>query len=254
MLELRNLHAYYGQIEALKGVDIDIRAGEITCLIGSNGAGKTTLLKSISGMIRRSGSIVLEGKTELIGQPSTAIARMGVVHVPEGRHIFPGLTVQENLEVGTINWHGFFGRGSYAADMESVFKLFPRLEERRKQLGWSLSGGEQQMLAIGRGIMARPKVLLLDEPSMGLAPVVIDELFKRIVEVNRLGIPILLVEQNAVLAFEISHRAYVIDQGRVIISGDAKEVSRNPRVVEAYLGKLAAQTSVILKGDGHAEN
>ena len=239
MLKIRNLHAYYGQIEALKGVDLDIRAGEITCLIGSNGAGKTTLLKSISGMIRRTGGIMLEDKTELIGQASTTIAKMGVVHVPEGRHIFPGLTVQQNLEVGTINWHGFFGRQSYEAEMQAVFKLFPRLEERRNQLGWSLSGGEQQMLAIGRGIMARPKVLLLDEPSMGLAPVVIDDLFKQIVQINQLGIPILLVEQNAVLAFEISHSAYVIDQGQVILSGNAKEVSQNPKVIEAYLGKLA---------------
>ncbi|MCC8190988.1 MAG: ABC transporter ATP-binding protein [Planctomycetes bacterium] len=239
MLKIRNLHAYYGQIEALKGVDIDIRAGEITCLIGSNGAGKTTLLKSISGMIRRTGSIMLEDRHELIDKKPTAIARLEVVHVPEGRHIFPGLTVEENLEVGTIAWHGFFGRQSYREEMESVFRLFPRLRERRKQLGWSLSGGEQQMLAIGRGIMARPKVLLLDEPSMGLAPVVIDDLFTRIVEVNRLGIPILLVEQNARLAFEISHHAYVIDQGRVIFGGEAKEVSRDPRVIEAYLGKLA---------------
>lgn len=245
MLKIRNLHAYYGQIEALKGVDIDVRAGEITCLIGSNGAGKTTLLKSISGMIHRTGSIVLEGSHELIGKNPTAIAKLEVVHVPEGRHIFPGLTVQENLEVGTIAWHGFFGRGSYQEDLQSVFKLFPRLEERRKQLGWSLSGGEQQMLAIGRGIMARPKLLLLDEPSMGLAPVIIDELFKRIVEINRLGIPILLVEQNARLAFEISHRAYVIDQGAVILSGDAKEISRDQRVVEAYLGKLAQKAHIV---------
>ncbi len=239
MLKIRGLHAYYGPIEALKGVDIDVRAGEITCLIGSNGAGKTTLLKSISGMIRRAGSILLEDRRELIDLPPTAIARKAVVHVPEGRHIFPGLTVRENLEVGTISWHGFFGTGSFESDLKSVYKLFPRLEERKNQLGWSLSGGEQQMLAIGRGIMARPKILLLDEPSMGLAPVVIDELFKRIVEVNKLGIPILLVEQNARLAFEISHHAYVIDQGRVILGGDAKEISRDPRVIEAYLGKLA---------------
>ena len=239
MLKITNLRAYYGSIEALKGIHVDIAGGAITCLIGSNGAGKTTLLKSISGMIRRTGSIVFDERDELINESPTGIARRAIVHVPEGRHIFPGLSVEENLEVGTISWHGFFGRKPYDADMRSVFDLFPRLEERRKQLGWSLSGGEQQMLAIGRALMARPKLLMLDEPSMGLAPVIVSDLFRKIVEINKLGIPILLVEQNARLALEISNYAYVIDQGKVTISGPAKDLRADPRVHEAYLGRFA---------------
>lgn len=240
MLKIRDLHAYYGPIEALKGIDLDIESGKITCLIGSNGAGKTTLLKSISGMIHRTGSMIFDGKEEIIHCNSIQLAKKAIVHVPEGRHIFPGLSVEQNLEVGTIAWHGFFGRSPYVKELQSVFELFPRLEERRTQLGWSLSGGEQQMLAIGRALMARPKLLLLDEPSMGLAPVIVADLFKRIVEINKLGIPILLVEQNAKLALEISHDAYVIEQGKVILSGKASELRTDARVVEAYLGKFAA--------------
>ncbi len=239
MLKIKNLHAYYGPVEALKGLDLNVEAGKITCLIGSNGAGKTTLLKSISGMIQRTGSIIYNDTEEIIGKNSIQIAKKGIVHVPEGRHVFPGLSVEENLETGTINWHGFFGRKPYDKDMKAVFELFPRLEERRNQLGWSLSGGEQQMLAIGRALMARPKVLMLDEPSMGLAPVIVADLFKKIIEINKLGIPILLVEQNAKLALEISHEAYVIEQGRVILSGKAHELRTDDRVVEAYLGKFA---------------
>jgi branched-chain amino acid transport system ATP-binding protein len=239
MLKITNLHAYYGSIEALKGINIEIAPGGVTCLIGSNGAGKTTLLKAISGMIRRAGSIVFDERSELIGESPARIARRSIVHVPEGRHIFPGLSVEENLEVGTVTWHGFFGRKPYETEKRSVFELFPRLEERRGQLGWSLSGGEQQMLAIGRGLMARPKLLMLDEPSMGLAPVVVSDLFKKIVEINKLGIPILLVEQNARLALEISDFAYVIDQGRVTIEGKAKDLRTDPRIREAYLGRFA---------------
>ena len=169
---------------------------------------------------------------------------MGIIHVPEGRHIFPGLTVRDNLETGTINWHGFFGRKSYSAELEEVFTLFPRLKEREKQLGWSLSGGEQQMLAIGRALMSRPKMLMLDEPSMGLAPLVIAELFEKIVAINRAQhIPILLVEQNARLALEISHQAYIIDGGKVILSGKANELRNDERVIRAYLGKFAAASS-----------
>jgi len=239
MLNIKDLHAYYGPIEALKGIDMTVEKGKITCLIGSNGAGKTTLLKSISGMIRRTGSISVRGEGEIVDKNSRYIARKGLIHVPEGRHIFPGLSVRDNLETGTINWHGFFGRQSYQKELEEVYQLFPRLKERKDQLGWSLSGGEQQMLAIGRAMMARPKVLMLDEPSMGLAPIVISELFEKIVEINKQGMPILLVEQNARLALEISHYAYIIDGGRVILSGPSSELKNDPRVIEAYLGKFA---------------
>ncbi|WP_312693234.1 ABC transporter ATP-binding protein [Caproiciproducens sp.] len=239
MLKIHDLHAYYGPIEALKGIDMAVEQGKITCLIGSNGAGKTTLLKSISGMIKRTGSIMAAGDGEIIDKHSRYIARHGIIHVPEGRHIFPGLTVRENLEVGTINWHGFFGNQPYTKELEEVYALFPRLEERKNQLGWSLSGGEQQMLAIGRAMMARPKVLMLDEPSMGLAPIVVAELFEKIVQINQQGMPVLLVEQNAKLALEISHYAYIIDGGKVILSGPSKELKNDPRVVEAYLGKFA---------------
>lgn len=241
MIELKKLHAYYGPIEALKGIDMVIREGEITCLIGSNGAGKTTLLKSISGMIKRTGGIELNG-TSIIEKRPGAIARLGIIHVPEGRHIFPGLSVEQNLETGTINWHGFFGKQSYAAEMEEVFSLFPRLKERRNQLGWSLSGGEQQMLAIGRSIMARPKMLMLDEPSMGLAPVIVAELFEKIIEINkRLRIPVLMVEQNAQMAMQISQYTYVLEGGRIIMQGKSSGLRDDPQVVQAYLGKLATQ-------------
>ncbi|HBR03714.1 MAG TPA: ABC transporter ATP-binding protein [Ruminiclostridium sp.] len=240
MLKITDLHAYYGPIEALKGINVHVEAGKITCLIGSNGAGKTTLLNAISGTIKRTGSIIVEGKGEIIDKHSRFIARRGIIHVPEGRHIFPGLTVRENLETGTVNWHGFFGRQPYDKELKEVYKLFPRLEERKNQLGWSLSGGEQQMLAIGRAMMARPAVLMLDEPSMGLAPLVVQELFEKIVEINKQqGIPILLVEQNARLALEISHYAYIIDGGSVKLEGSSSELKNDPRVIEAYLGKFA---------------
>ncbi len=193
MLQIKNLKAYYGPIQALKGIDLEVEKGKITCLIGCNGAGKTTLLKAISGMLRREGSIVLDGQVELVNKPPRFVARQGIIHVPEGRHIFPGLTVKENLETGTINWHGFFGRKPYDRELEEVYALFPRLKERQNQLGWSLSGGEQQMLAMGRALMARPKLLMLDEPSMGLAPLIIAELFEKIKEINtEQGIPCLL--------------------------------------------------------------
>lgn len=242
MISINGLHAYYGPIEALKGIDIEVRQGEITCLIGSNGAGKSTLLKSISGMIRRTGSIQI-GKENIIGKKSTEIARMGIVHVPEGRHVFPGLTVEENLEAGAISWHGFFGRESYQSELKEVYDLFPRLLERRKQLAWSLSGGEQQMLAIGRGIMARPKVLMLDEPSMGLAPVVVAELFEKIVEINKkMGTTILLIEQNAKLAMRVSQYTYVLEQGNILTHGPSAEIRNDKAVLQAYLGKFAGHS------------
>ena len=190
MLKIENLHAYYGTIEALKGISLEIRTGEITCLVGSNGAGKTTLLKSISGATNCTGSIQDEGWPGALGLSPQKMAHRHIIHVPEGRHIFPGLTVRDNLEVGTINWHGFWGRKPYDAELEEVFTLFPRLKEREKQLGWSLSGGEQQMLAIGRALMAHPRVLMLDEPSMGLAPVIVSELFEKIQQINRQGMTI----------------------------------------------------------------
>ncbi|MGI6161810.1 MAG: ABC transporter ATP-binding protein [Christensenellales bacterium] len=240
MLKIKNLHAYYGAIEALKGLDLEVKEGEICCLIGSNGAGKTTLLKSISGVIKRTGSITWNDE-ELIELAPKAIANRGILHVPEGRHVFPGLTVRENLEVGTAPWRGAFGRPDYKDDMERVFELFPRLKEREKQLSWSLSGGEQQMLAIGRAMMGRPKILLLDEPSMGLAPVIVEGLFQTIVDINKAGMPILLIEQNATLALEISNHAYVIEGGLIRMSGTAEEIQNDDTIIEAYLGKFATQ-------------
>ena len=242
MIKIENLHAYYGAIEAIKGIDLNVRQGSITSLIGSNGAGKSSLLKSISGMIRRTGSIVVNEKTDIISKKPTDIAKMGIVHVPEGRHIFPGLTVEENLEVGATSWHGFFGRESYQDELSEVYDLFPRLKERRKQLGWSLSGGEQQMLAIGRGIMARPKMLMLDEPSMGLAPVIVAELFEKIVEINmRMKVPILIVEQNARMVMRISQYTYVLEQGQIFTHGESEKIKNDPQVIQAYLGKFASE-------------
>lgn len=238
MLKIKDLHSYYGSIEALKGIDLEVGEKSIVCLIGSNGAGKTTLLNSISGMIKHTGSI--EWNNEQISDMSSIkIAQRGIMHVPEGRHVFPGLTVEENLEVGTISWHGFFGRKPFKVDLEAVYSLFPRLFERKGQYAWSLSGGEQQMLAIGRAMMGRPKILMLDEPSMGLAPVVVEELFTKIIEINNSGLPILLIEQNARLALEISDYAYVIEQGNISLHGPAKELKHSSRIVEAYLGKFA---------------
>ncbi|NLZ54098.1 MAG: ABC transporter ATP-binding protein [Thermoanaerobacteraceae bacterium] len=238
MLEIKDLHAFYGTIEALKGINLKVQEGQIVCLVGSNGAGKTTLLKSISRMVNTTGIIRWNG-IDLTQMSPTKVAKIGVMHVPSGRHIFPGLTVRENLELGTINWRGPFGKPDFAHDIENVFQIFPRLKERENQLGWSMSGGEQQMLALGRALMGRPKILLLDEPSMGLAPVIVAELYKKIVEINQQGITILLVEQNAKIAFEISHYAYVIEGGNIVIEGESKHVQQDPRVVQAYLGKYA---------------
>lgn len=238
MIKIEDLHANYRQIEALHGLHLNIASGKITCLVGSNGAGKTTLLKSISGMVSCRGSILYEGKGELIGKNSVQIARMGISHVPEGRNVFPGLTVEENLVTGTVSWHGLFGRGKFDDDLEEVYTLFPRLRERRNQLSWSLSGGEQQMLAIGRALMARPKLLMLDEPSMGLSPIVTAEVFQKIEEINRNGMTILLIEQNAKLAMKISDYTYVIVGGRNGLSGRSEDLRHDPRITDAYLGKF----------------
>lgn len=238
MLKISNLHAFYGPIEALKGIDMTVPSGRIVCLIGSNGAGKTTLLNSISRTIRTTGSITWD-ETEISRMNPTSVAKFGIMHVPSGRHIFPGLTVRENLEIGTISWRGPFGKANFSEDLERIYDLFPRLQEREKQLGWSLSGGEQQMLAIGRAVMGRPKILLLDEPSMGLAPVVIAELFDKIVKINHeLGMTILLVEQNAKIALANSHYGYVIEQGDIVMEGESETIRSDPRIVQAYLGRL----------------
>lgn len=239
MITIKNLHAYYGTIEALKGISLNIAKGKITCLIGSNGAGKSSLLKSISGACSRTGEILFKG-SDIVALTPQKVANLGIAHVPEGRHIFPGLTVKENLEVGTVTWRGFFGNSPYNEELEDVYNLFPRLRERADQLGWSLSGGEQQMLAIGRALMARPEVLLLDEPSMGLAPLVIAELFDKIVDINRKKhLTILLVEQNAKLAMKTADYTYVLERGKITIEGPSEQVRNDARVIQSYLGKFA---------------
>ena len=242
MLKIENLTARYGSIEALHSISLEVGAGEMVALIGANGAGKTTLLNSISGTVNTGGSITFEGK-EILRMKAANIALMGLLQVPEGRHVFPGLTVEENLLVGTVASKGLrLSPGDNSQEMEMVFDLFPRLKERRKQLAWSMSGGEQQMLAIGRALMGKPKLLMLDEPSMGLAPIVIEELFEKIVEINKTGVPILMVEQNARLALKVSNRAYILDRGTITAEGPSRELLKDPKVREAYLGKAVAKT------------
>ncbi|WP_374441312.1 ABC transporter ATP-binding protein [Stella sp.] len=234
MLEIDRLAVAYGAIDALHGISLAVGEREVVALVGANGAGKTTLLRTISGLLRpKGGEVRFQG--EALGRASAeSRVRRGIAHVPEGRRIFPGLTVMENLDVATTIWRR---RGmSAAADLERVFALFPRLKERSRQLGWSLSGGEQQMLAIGRALMARPRMLLLDEPSLGLAPRLSEEVYRRIAEINGDGVTVLLVEQNTVLALEVAHRAYVIENGRIVLDGPARDLARHPRVREAYLG------------------
>jgi branched-chain amino acid transport system ATP-binding protein len=232
MLKLENIHTFYGPIEALKGVDIDIRQGEIVCIIGNNGAGKSTTLMTISGILKpRSGTIAFT--EELItGIPPYRIVRMGISQVPEGRRIFPKLTVKENLEMGA-----FSIRGDKKASLEFVYNLFPVLKDRHMQLGGTLSGGEQQMLAIGRALMSRPKLLLLDEPSLGLAPIIASKIFKTIREINREGVTILLVEQNARAAMKLSGRGYVLENGRVALEGTSEDLLSDEQVRKAYLGE-----------------
>ena len=234
MLEIERLAVAYGAIDALHGISLTVGEGEVVALLGANGAGKTTLLRTISGLHRPKGGEV-RFRGEALGRSSAeSRVRRGIAHVPEGRRIFPGLTVMENLDVATTIWRR---RGmSAAGDLERVFALFPRLQERAGQLGWSLSGGEQQMLAIGRALMARPRMLLLDEPSLGLAPRLSEEVYRRIAEINGDGVTVLLVEQNTVLALEVAHRAYVIENGRIVLDGPASDLARHPRVREAYLG------------------
>jgi branched-chain amino acid transport system ATP-binding protein len=233
LLELENLHVYYGNIHALKGVSLAVEAGEIVALLGANGAGKSTTLNTVSGLLRpRSGSVRCEGE-DLTQIPPHRIVERGVVQVPEGRRIFGRLTVLENLEMGAFTRTDTQG---IREDLERVFVLFPRLRERSGQVAGTLSGGEQQMLAIGRALMARPRVLLMDEPSMGLAPVLVEQIFDAIQEINRQGTTILLVEQNAYMALQVAHRGYVLQTGQVVLQGSAAELQENPEVKRAYLG------------------
>lgn len=233
MLQIDGIHVYYGNIHALKDVSLDINQGEIVTLIGANGAGKTTLLKTISGLIKpKYGKIIFEG--ELIsGMKAQSIVKKGISHVPEGRRIFANMTVEENLELGAFLRKD---RKGIQEDLKKVYEFFPRLYERRKQQGGTLSGGEQQMLAMGRALMARPRLLLLDEPSMGLAPLLVKTIFHMIEEINSNGTTILLVEQNANMALSIAHRAYVIETGRVVLSGTAEQLRSSEEVKTAYLG------------------
>jgi len=233
VLRIDDLHVYYGEIHALKGVGLEVRQGEIVALLGNNGAGKTTTLKTISGLVTpRRGDITLEGRP-LVGVPAHDIVLRGVAHVPEGRRIFNRLTVRENLTMGAY----LRSDGRIETDLDRVFTLFPRLSERIAQVAGTLSGGEQQMLAIGRALMASPRVLLLDEPSMGLAPVLVEQIFATIVDINRQGTTILLVEQNAAMALEIAHRGYVLETGAIALSGSAAALGENADVRRAYLGE-----------------
>lgn len=237
MLRVENLVSSYGHITALENVSMEIGDKEIVALIGSNGAGKTTMLNSISGHVKAKGKIVYND-VDVLAQKPHRIAAMGILQVPEGRHVFPGLTVEQNLCVGTVAEKGVrLSRGGITGDLEMIYDIFPRLKERRKQLAWSLSGGEQQMLVIGRAMMGHPKLLMMDEPSMGLAPIIIEEVFEKIVEINRGGTPVLLVEQNASLALQVSNRAYIIERGNITLSGESAALSKDDRVKEAYLGK-----------------
>lgn len=233
MLKVDQIDVYYGNIQALKGVSLNVEPGEIVTLIGSNGAGKSTLLKSLSGLLKpKQGDIQYLGES-IAGKPAQEIVKAGISHVPEGRRVFANMSVEENLELGAYLRKDTQG---IRQDFDKIYELFPRLLERRKQLSGTLSGGEQQMLAMGRALMARPKLLLLDEPSMGLAPLLVKTIFEIIVEINRTGTTVLLVEQNANMALSVAHRAYIIETGNVVISGTASELQASDQVKQAYLG------------------
>ena len=234
MLKVNDIHTFYGQIEALKGISVEVNEGEIVTLIGANGAGKSTTLRTISGALTpKVGSIVFNGET-ISGLPIHKVTQRGVIQVPEGRRIFPRMTVTENLGMGAFLRDD---KDGIKADMDRVFDMFPRLKERASQKGGTLSGGEQQMLAMARGMMASPKLLMLDEPSMGLAPVVVELIFETIQELNRQGLTILLVEQNAAMALAIANRGYVLETGSIKLTGPGKELLANEDVRKAYLGE-----------------
>ncbi len=233
LLNVENLHVYYGQIHALKGISLRVESGEIVTLIGANGAGKSTTLNTISGLLRpRQGRVALFDE-DIAALPAHEVVAKGVVQVPEGRRIFGRLTVHENLMMGAYRR---VERSAIERDLERVFTLFPRLKERRAQVAGTLSGGEQQMLAIGRALMSEPKVLLLDEPSMGLAPVLVDQIFETVTGINKLGTTVLLVEQNAYMALQVAHRGYVLQTGEIALAGSAEELQANEEVRKAYLG------------------
>lgn len=233
MLKVKNLHVYYGGIHALKGINVEVNQGEIVTIIGSNGAGKSTLLNTITGIVKpKEGEIFYKGeKLSLI--PHKIVAK-GICQVPEGRLVFANLTVKDNLLLGAYLRRD---KAEINKDLQNVYEIFPRLKEREKQMAGTLSGGEQQMLAIGRALMGRPEIMLLDEPSLGLAPLLVDTIFKIILDIKKMGKTILLVEQNAFKALEIADRAYVLEQGRITLEGGAKDIASDPKVQEAYLGK-----------------
>ena len=234
VLELRDVHTYYGSIHALKGISLDVNEGEIVTLIGANGAGKTTTLRSIMQINKaRSGRIVFEGR-DITSTPPHQIVKHGIAQSPEGRRLFPRMTVTENLEMGAFQRSD---RAGIKEDMDRVFTLFPRLAERRTQKAGTMSGGEQQMCAIGRALMARPRLLLLDEPSMGLAPIFVERIFETVVEVNRQGTTILLVEQNALMALDVASRGYVLETGRIALADTAASLRENEQVRKTYLGE-----------------
>jgi branched-chain amino acid transport system ATP-binding protein len=234
LLELKQLRVAYGGIQAVKGIDLVVHPGELVCLIGANGAGKTTTLKGITGLQPvTSGTVHYDG-ADITGEAPFRLVRRGLSMVPEGRGVFGALSIEENLAMGAYSRND---RPSIKLDVERVFALFPRLKERRRQTAGTLSGGEQQMLAMGRAIMSRPKLLLLDEPSMGLAPLMVQKVFETVLTIAGEGVTILLIEQNARLALEMSHRGYVMESGEIILSGEAKQLLSNPKVREAYLGE-----------------
>ncbi|MCD7743955.1 MAG: ABC transporter ATP-binding protein [Lachnospiraceae bacterium] len=234
MLEIKDLYVNYGAVEAIKGISFYVKPGEIVTLIGANGAGKTTTLHTISGLVKaKSGSITYNGTDLLKTEPSKMVS-LGIAHVPEGRHVFPEMTVEENLEMGAYSKKD---KAAIQESMADVFEKFPRLKERRRQLAGTLSGGEQQMLAVGRALMSRPGIILMDEPSMGLSPILVKEVFSIIEEIHAAGITVLLNEQNAKMALSIADRAYVLETGTISISGNAKDLLEDERVKKAYLGQ-----------------
>lgn len=234
MLIINDLNVYYGSIHALQGISFNVNQGEVVTLIGANGAGKSTTLRCISGIVRAKKGEVIFKDQRINNVAAHKIVKMGLSHVPEGRQIFPNLTVMENLMMGAFTRND---KNEIAASLDDVMQRFPRLRERAKQLAGTLSGGEQQMVAIGRGLMSNPSLLILDEPSMGLSPVLVEEIFSIIKQINQQGTTVLLVEQNAFMALQVAHRAYVLETGRIIFSGNASDIQQDPRVRSAYLGE-----------------